>query len=102
MDCLGPEQRELHAVVQTEKGPTKFTDPLRHCFLENSGVCDGKIFHVFAIEDERYDPVLNCESFLARDVRDVAPLLSERKHGILAERNRLKRLASTTPQKLLD
>lgn len=48
------ERRKLAAVVSTADGP-KFctTDRDR---LSDLGVADGTVFHLYAIEDERYDP----------------------------------------------
>jgi len=52
------EQWPVHAVVQTAKGPRVIADD--HDRLEAIGVQEGTVFHLYAIEDERYD--LPCAS----------------------------------------
>jgi hypothetical protein len=48
------EKRELSAVLYTSIGPQLInTDRYR---IEDSGISDGTVFHLYAIEDERYDP----------------------------------------------
>ncbi len=48
------DQRGLSAVLHTSDGP-KFIDTDRYR-LEDGGVSDGAVFHLYAIEDERYPP----------------------------------------------
>lgn len=52
------EQRHIHALVQSENGIKKaYTDRDR---LEDLGVRDGSVFHLYGIEDERYEPMPLC------------------------------------------
>ena len=46
-------QRKLRTVIQTAEGPQGFGDDNDR--LETMGVHDGTTFHLYAIEDERYD-----------------------------------------------
>ena len=49
------EKRGLSAVLHTSNGP-QFINNDRYR-LEDAGVSDGTVFHLYAIEDERYAPV---------------------------------------------
>lgn len=53
-------QRELSAIVATADGPKFCTDDRLR--LSDVGVVDGSVFHMYAIEDERYDPPAACAS----------------------------------------
>jgi hypothetical protein len=46
-------QRQLFAVVGTSSGPTFCTNDLDR--LNDLGVVDGTVFHLYAVEDERWD-----------------------------------------------
>jgi hypothetical protein len=53
-DMRRSDKRGLSAVLHTSTGPRLITtDRYR---IEDGGVSDGAVFHLYAIEDERYDP----------------------------------------------
>lgn len=53
-DLRRSDKRGLSAVLHTSTGPRLITtDRYR---IEDGGVSDGAVFHLYAIDDERYDP----------------------------------------------
>jgi hypothetical protein len=48
------QQRDVYALVESDDGPRQASDPRER--LQTLGVRDGTVFHLYAIEDEDFDP----------------------------------------------